>query len=411
MEINLIVFALAQSKQCGSEKPHAALLEDIKKHFDIHWVSCKELGKLNRSLFSVVLVASGGTGKVFEQCYEQLPHPVVLLADGDCNSLGAALEMAAWARQRGVQVEILHGGNREVLPRLADMCHCFAVLQGMQQRRVGVIGGTVPWLIASNVDYLLAKRRWGLEYIDIPMERLVRYSGEVAEEDMRPELSYLAMKAEDCCNASPQELLKALRVYKAVKRICEEDRLDAVTLNCPALSEQLQATGCLALSLLNNEGIPAVCDGDLQAAFTLLAAKMLTGRSGLMVTPVSIDCRYNEVQLSYCFANIRRMERFVLQNSMTWPDKISVQGMLPLGEVTMLRCGGECLDEYWAASGKLLENIGFGQAAHSQVKVRLNTPVDSLFKHPLGSHQILLPGDCTEMLDRFLQMNSCRKIG
>ena len=130
-----------------------------------------------------------------------------------------------------------------------------------------------------------------------------------------------------------------------------------------------------------------------------------------MVTPVFIDCRYNEVQLSYCFANIRRMERFVLQNSMAWPDKISVQGMLPLGEVTMLRCGGECLDEYWAASGKLLENIGFGQAAHSQVKVRLNTPVDSFFKHPLGSHQILLPGDCTEMLDRFLQMNSCRKIG
>lgn len=410
MEINLIVFALAQSKQCGSEKPHAALLEEIKKHFDIHWVGYKELDKLDRKVCSVVFIASGGVEKAFEQCYEKLPHPVILLADGSCNSLGAALEIAAWARQRSIRLEVLHGDNREVLPRLADICHYFAVLQGLQRRKIGVIGGTVPWLIASNVDYLLAKRRWGLEYADIPMERLVRCFGEVAEDDMDPKLTYLAVKAGDSCKASPQELLKALRVYKAVKRICEEDRLDAVTLNCLALSEQLQATGCLALSLLNNEGVPAVCDGDLQAAFSLLALKMLTGRTGLMVTPVSIDRRYNEMSFSYCFVSLRRAERFVLQNDASLDDRISVQGMLPLGEVTIWRCGGECLDEYWVASGKLLENMDAGKAGRSQVKVRLDASVDSLFQHPLGSHYVLVPGDCMDMLDRFMQINSCRKI-
>ena len=410
MEINLIVFAFEPNKQCGTGKPHAVLLEEIKKHFDIHWVSCKELGKLDRRVFSVVFVASGGVEKAFAQYCEQLPHPLFLLADGDCNSLGAALEMAAWARQRGVQAEILHGESCEVLSRLSDACNYFMLLQGMQQKRIGVVGGIVPWLIASNVDYLLAKRRWGVEYADIPMERLSRCFGEVTEEDMAPELSYLAQQAEKVCNASPQELLKALRVYKAVKRICEEERLDAVTLNCPALAEHLQTTGCLALSLLNNEGIPAVCDGDLQAAFTMLVVKMMTGRTGLMATPVSIDRRYNEMWLSYCFVSLCRTERFLLQHDAGLSERVSVHGMLPVGEVTLLRCGGECLDEYWIASGKLLENMDFGKADRSQVKVRLNASAEGLFKHPLGGHHILVAGDCVDALGGFLQMNSCRKV-
>ena len=39
--------------------------------------------------------------------------------------------------------------------------------------RIGVIGTPSSWLIASNVDYLLAKRRWGVEYTDIALERVV----------------------------------------------------------------------------------------------------------------------------------------------------------------------------------------------------------------------------------------------
>ena len=108
--------------------------------------------------------------------------------------------------------------------------------------------------------------------------------------------------------------------------------------------------------------------------------------------------------------SLRRAERFVLQNDASLDDRISVQGMLPLGEVTIWRCGGECLDEYWVASGKLLENMDAGKAGRSQVKVRLDASVDSLFQHPLGSHYVLVPGDCMDMLDRFMQINSCRKI-
>ena len=90
---------------------------------------------------------------------------------------------------------------------------------------------------------------------------------------------------------TPEDLLKAMRLYQAVKIICEKKKLDAVTLSCFSLIEKLGTTGCLALALLNDEGIPAGCEGDLQSIFTLLIAKTLTGQAGFMANPAFInDC-------------------------------------------------------------------------------------------------------------------------
>ena len=58
--------------------------------------------------------------------------------------------------------------------------------------------------------------------------------------------------------------------------------------------EKLGTTGCLALALLNDEGIPAGCEGDLQSIFTLLIAKTLTGQAGFMANPAFINDDLNE---------------------------------------------------------------------------------------------------------------------
>ena len=54
-----------------------------------------------------------------------------------------------------------------------------------------------------------------------------------------------------------------MRLYRAIKRIVEEEKLSALTLSCFKLIEQTGTTGCLALSLLNDDGIIAGCEGDL----------------------------------------------------------------------------------------------------------------------------------------------------
>lgn len=53
--------------------------------------------------------------------------------------------------------------------------------------------------------------------------------------------------------------------------------------------QDLNTAGNLAVSLLNDEGIPAGNEGDLQAVMTLLMVHELTGQPGFIANPAFID--------------------------------------------------------------------------------------------------------------------------
>lgn len=87
-----------------------------------------------------------------------------------------------------------------------------------------------------------------------------------------------------------------------------------MTISCFKILEQIDTTGCLALSLLNDEGIIAGCEGDLQSVFTLLAVKTLTGKGGFMANPSMITSRTNELVLAHCTVGLKQTERYVIRN-------------------------------------------------------------------------------------------------
>ncbi|MCQ5209129.1 fucose isomerase, partial [Bacteroides thetaiotaomicron] len=66
------------------------------------------------------------------------------------------------------------------------------------------------------------------------------------------------------------------------------------------LFDQIDTTGCLALSLLIDDCIMAGCEGDLLSIFTLLAVKALTVKEGFMANPSTINTRSNELILAHC---------------------------------------------------------------------------------------------------------------
>ena len=202
------------------------------------------------------------------------PVPAILLADGMQNSLAAALEISSWLRGRGMRSEILHGELSEIIKRLFVLHSNFTAQRTLSGTRIGVIGTPSSWLIASNVDYLLAKRRWGIEYTDIPLERVYEYYEQTTDEEVGQACADLAGKALACREATPEDMIKAMRLYRAIKKIVTEEGLSAITLSCFRLIEQTGTTGCLALALLNDEGIVAGCEGDLQSDFSMLLLEL-----------------------------------------------------------------------------------------------------------------------------------------
>lgn len=410
MVINLITFASLLHKQASVRSSHEVILTELEKYFTVRFIDYKEIDKLPPDEFSMLFIATGGVERLVIQHFESLPRPAILLADGMQNSLAAALEISSWLRARGMKSEILHGELTETIKRIFVLHSNFKAQRTLSGMRIGVMGTPSSWLVASNVDYLLAKRRWGIKYTDIPLERVCDYYRQTTDDEVGEACAKLAERALACREAAPEDLIKAMRLYRAIKRVVEEEHLNAITLSCFRLIEQTGTTGCLALSLLNDEGIIAGCEGDLQSAFTMLAVKALTGKSSFMANPSMINARTNEIVLAHCTVGTTQTEQFIIRNHFETESGIGIQGILPTGDVTIVKCGSESLDEYYLSTGTLVENTNYINMCRTQVRVKMDSPADYFLKTPLGNHHILLHGNYGNVLDEFLQANACKRI-
>lgn len=343
MVINLITFASILHKQASVRSSHEVILTELEKYFTVNFIDYKDIDKLSPDDFSIIFIATGGVERLVIQHFESLPRPAILLADGMQNSLAAALEISSRLRGRGMKSEILHGELPETIKRIFVLHSNFVAQRSLFGMRIGVMGTPSSWLVASNVDYLLAKRRWGIEYTDVSLDRIYEYYGQITDDEVGEACAGLAGKALACREASPEDMIKAMRLYRAIKRIVEEERLSAITLSCFRLIDQTGTTGCLALALLNDEGIIAGCEGDLQSVFTMLAVKVLTGKNSFMANPSMINARTNEIILAHCTIGIAQTEQFIIRNHFETESGIGIQGILPTGDVTIVKCGSESL--------------------------------------------------------------------
>lgn len=410
MTINLITFASLLQKQQSVRQSHETLLSELEKYFTVKFIDHQDIDKLGKDDFKVVFLSTGGVEKRVIQYFESLPRPVIILADGMQNSLASALEVSSWLRNKGMKCEILHGEFPSIIQRIHILYNNFRAQRSLVGVRIGVIGTPSSWLIASNVDYLLAKRRWGVEYMDIPMERVYDIYNTITNDEVGASCAAFASQALACREGTPEDILKAMRLYRAIRKVCEEEKLDAVTVSCFRLIERTGTTGCLALALLNDDGILAGCEGDLQSIFTLLATKALTGKVGFMANPSMINTRTNEIVLAHCTIGTKQTDRYIIRNHFETESGIGIQGLLPTGDVTLIKCGGECLDEYYLSTGTLTENTNYINMCRTQVRVKMNTPAEYFLKNPLGNHHILLQGNLEERLNEFLQANGCKRI-
>ena len=273
MTIHLISFASILHKQASLRNSHEAILSELEKYYTVKLIDYQDMDKLGSDDFKIIFYRYRRCGKTGHPALRTSSPPRHFIGDGMQNSLAAALEISTWLRGRGMKSEILHGELPSIIQRVHILYNNFRAQRSLFGKRIGVIGTPSSWLVASNVDYLLAKRRWGIEYIDIPLERVYEHFKQITDDQVGASCAAVASQALACREGTPEDLIKAMRLYRAIKRICEEEKLEALTLSCFKLIDQIDTTGCLALSLLNDDGIMAGCEGDLQSIFTLLAVK------------------------------------------------------------------------------------------------------------------------------------------
>lgn len=409
MNLYLIIFNADTFRKEQIYEMHKSLFIALEKFFTLHLVSYTEAEGIPANAYKMAFIASGGVEDAVVRNFSLLPYPITLLTDGTGNSLAAALEISAWIRTRDMKVKIIHGRPDEMAAQVLTHHKAFAAKRSLKNKRIGVVGTPAPWLVASHVDYLLASQRWGVTYVDIPIEEVERNFYNVTDDEIGMEASKFIARVKAIQEVTPDDLLRGMRLHKAVKDVCEKYSLDAVTVTCFSLIPTLKVTGCLALSLLNDEGIPAGCEGDLQSILTLLMVRELTGQPGFIANPSFIDLKRNEVLLAHCSVPTTMAEELIIRSHFESGTGIGIQGIMHEGDATVFKCGGECMDEYFLSSGYITGNENLAACCRTQVRVKLDRPASYFLQNPLGNHHILIKGNHTEAIQEFMQQNRCKQ--
>lgn len=184
-----------------------------------------------------------------------------------------------------------------------------------------------------------------------------------------------------------------VKVYLALKKVVQEQKLDALTLRCFDLVLGLKTTGCFGLSQLTDEGIIAGCEGDLVSTVGLMWARELLGLTPWMANPAQLDAEKNELWLAHCTVPRGIVEDYSLRSHFESGLGVGIQGTLANGPVTLLRIGGKQMEELWLAEGEIMEAGDSEDLCRTQARIKLSAgKISDLLEAPLGNHIVMVQG-------------------
>lgn len=363
---------------------------------------------------TVCFIGTGGTEEMFRNFLDILPHPVHILSDGFHNSFAAALEIATFLQQNGIERylynapldcsdEFFRTFEKELfeepgssvpsesrvtsVPELSRQPR-----NAMARTKIGLIGGASPWLISSKVDRKAVSDRYGVNFIDINISELENEFFAIPADS--PEAGRIADRMERFLTGDRkrEDLAEAARLYLALKRICSKYSLGALTLKCFDILSSCRTTSCLALALLNDEGIVSGCEGDIPTLFTMLYAKLALGRASFMANPSSSDREELTIDFAHCTIPLSMVHGYRLPSHFESSIGIGIAGSVPSGRYRIIKISGENLDRFHSFEGEIIMNTNVPQRCRTQVRFKFSSEsdFDAFISESKGNHIVLV---------------------
>ena len=198
------------------------------------------------------------------------------------------------------------------------------------------------------------------------------------------------------------DMVEAAKAYLAIKRICQEERLDAMTIRCFDIVKACGTTSCLALALLNDEGIVAGCEGDMQTLMSMVLAKRLCGEVAFMANPSQLTERTS--MLAHCTIPLTMCEETIVRTHFESGIGVAIQGLLPLTDYTLFKWGGPKLDRYFVTEAQAIETPYSNHFCRTQITLNVNLK-PYLLQHSIGNHHVIIRGRHAEAIHKFMLRN------
>ncbi len=376
----------------------------LRENFKLDEIAAEEIPYTDFSEYDLTInfIKSGGSESIFAKNVEYLPQPAYLLATELHNSLPASLEILSFLNAEGLDGKILHGEIEELVAEIEELAEYKLVRDSIAEARLGVIGEPSDWLIGSQIDYEHAAHHWGTKFIDIELDEVYQALEKIDPAKAKRIAVDFLENAAEIVESNEAELVEAAKIFLALKEVIANNDLDALTIRCFDIVMELNTTGCLALALLNNEGLVSGCEGDIPAAFTMFLAHQLTGQMPFMANPAAIDKKNDEILFAHCTVATDISQDYIIRSHFETGIGVGIQGILEEGPVTVFKIGGAGLEQYFVAEGEIIENMDSPNACRTQLKISLPQSSDYFLNDAIGNHHLIIPGYHADKINEFL---------
>lgn len=356
----------------------------------------------NRSHPFAFLILTGGSEHEVMSLVKKIEDPVLLIAHSEENSFPASLEILAKLSQMNRKGKIILLNEKEgSFKELKNTIKIMETWEKLKDSKIGLIGNPSGWLVASSPDVKIITASWGPEIIKIPVKELLEETAHVSTEEGRIYAEEFLTKGEKNIEPDLKEILKAVKVYIGTKKIVEKYNLQSITMECFKLLNDLNTTGCYALSKLNDEGIIAGCEGDLPGTLTMLWMHYLTGEIPFMANPQDIDMDNNILWIAHCTIARKLLKSYIIRSHFESSTGVAIQGKIKNGHATLGRIGGEDLKKVSLTNGKIIDSEGNEKRCRTQLKLKLEDSVSYFLKNPLANHHIMIKGHHASLLAEY----------
>lgn len=193
------------------------------------------------------------------------------------------------AYNRSIGIEAYNAIDME---DLNEILHTMWVRKCIANTKALVLtSGQVPtYGIQSNIrDLEYLRSQYGIEILKLPFKDIFRYMDQVDDERAKPITEKLLANADDI-KVNPEYLINDVKYYLAARDMMEFYGCNAFSTSCIELcasqiAQERKFTPCIAHSLFKAEGIPSVCEEDLNALMANCVLMYATGRSAFMGNP------------------------------------------------------------------------------------------------------------------------------
>ena len=345
-------------------------------------------------LFDIILIGSGGTEGLFVKRLEEFKEPLVILSTSRNNSLPAALEIKTYLENKNKLCFLLSGEEKHIASMLKHIASIIYAYNNLKDNKLGVIGGASSWLIASPIEPKLIYQNYKINVVKIKMSELDDLIEETEKEMLDskdiPHSNELINKYKD-----KEVIHQALVIYVTLKKLVRKYELKGLTIRCFDLLKKYKNTACLALALLNEEGITAGCEGDIFALLTMHMVHALTGRSAFMANPSKFNYEDHTLLLAHCTVPLNMTSSYSLDTHFESGLGIGVRGEMPEGRITVCKIAPDyTLDNCVCMPASIKDNPNLPGYCRTQILVSLDEDgLLELLKASFGNHLVVSYGD------------------